>query len=216
MSLSENYCIGKKVACTNPQAQKQMNIHEPFYGNIYSRFSSIDNCKLKLKNFYKPFVEPEISFRLREDININNKYLKISDANFLFDAILPSIEIIDFRFSENIKKAGANNLIASNAASEFWVRSENIYLLTDINMEDHKIDIFIDDELVDTGNTNFVLENPINSAIWLLNKLSSIGEPMLRGQYISSGTCTKAIPINKECVVKADFGNLNKVELEFI
>ena len=216
LTLSDNYGIGKKVGCTNILAQKQLDIYEPFYGNIYSKFSNTSECNLKLKNFYKPYIEPEISFRIKEDININKKNLKISDANFLFDAMIPSIEIVDFRFDEDIKKAGVNNIIASNAASEYWIRSKDTFLINEIDMEDHKVDLYIDNVIADSGNTNLVLDNPINSAIWLLNKLSDIGEPMLKGQFISTGTCTKAIQINKKCKITADFGNLNKVEIEFI
>ena len=35
LSMSENFCIGKKVGCTNKLAQEQVNVHEPFYGNIF-------------------------------------------------------------------------------------------------------------------------------------------------------------------------------------
>ena len=61
-----------------------------------------------------------------------------------------------------------------------------------------------------------VLENPINSAIWIVNKLSLMGEPMLKGQYISTGTCTPAIPISKDNLIKADFGKLGLIEINYI
>ena len=111
LSLSKNFCIGKKVGCTNKLAQKQVNVYEPFYGNLFFRFREFSGCNLKLKNFYTPFIEPEISFRIKEDININNVPFEISDSNKLFDSIVPSIEIVDFRFGENIKEVGINNLI---------------------------------------------------------------------------------------------------------
>ncbi|MDC0037636.1 hypothetical protein OAJ30_03065 [Alphaproteobacteria bacterium] len=61
-----------------------------------------------------------------------------------------------------------------------------------------------------------VLENPINSAIWIVNKLALMGEPMLKGQYISTGTCTPAIPISKDNLIKADFGKLGFIEINYI
>ena len=61
-----------------------------------------------------------------------------------------------------------------------------------------------------------VLNNPINSAIWVINKLASIGEPMLKGQFITTGTCTKAIKLEKDSFIKADFGTLGCIEFEFI
>ena len=38
---------------------------------------------------------------------------------------------------------------------------------------------------------------------------------MLKGQYISTGTCTKALPIKKNNFIKADFGTLGSIEIDF-
>ena len=45
LSLSNNICIGKKVGCTNKIAQKQVGIYEPFYGNLFSKYSNVNKCK---------------------------------------------------------------------------------------------------------------------------------------------------------------------------
>ena len=39
LTLSKNICIGKKVGCTNKLAQKQIDVYEPFYGNLFSKYS---------------------------------------------------------------------------------------------------------------------------------------------------------------------------------
>jgi 2-keto-4-pentenoate hydratase len=216
LSLSKNICIGKKVGCTNKLAQEQINIYEPFYGNLFSRFREFSGCKLKLKNFYKPFIEPEISFRIKKDININDAPFKITECEKLFDSIVPSIEIVDFRFSENIKEVGINNLIATNGASEFWISGKKHFSINAINLENQKIKLYSNNNLVEEGNTNNVLNNPINSALWIINKLAYNGEPMLKGQYISTGTCTRAIPIISKGIIKANFGKLGTVQLNYI
>ena len=218
LTLNNNICIGKKVGCTNKFAQEQVKIFEPFYGNLFSRFSDISGCTLKSSKFFKPFIEPEISFRIKEDININKAPFSDSDSLNLFDIMMPSIELVDFRFGDNIKDVGINNLIVTNGASEFYIRGEQSFNLDEINLKDQIVKLFINNELIDSGNTNLVLGNPINSAIWLINKLSELGEPMLQGQFITTGTCTKAISLPSEgvCNVKADFGNLGCVEFEYI
>ena len=75
--------------------------------------------------------------------------------------------------------------------------------------------MFINDELKETGNTNNVLENPLNAVLWLINSLCLKGEPMLKNQYISSGSCTKAFRIHKGNKIKADFGKLGTIEFNF-
>ena len=49
LSLTNNICIGKKIGCTSDVAQEQMNIKEPFYGNLFSRFSATSINKLNSK-----------------------------------------------------------------------------------------------------------------------------------------------------------------------
>ena len=216
LTLTKNFCIGKKVGCTNKLAQEQLNVYEPFYGNLFFRFREFSGCHLKLTNFYKPFIEPEISFKIKDDININDAPFEISDCTNLFESMVPSIEIVDFRFGENIKEVGINNLISTNGASEFWISGKKHFTLNMINLENQKIKLYFNNNLIEEGNTNNVLNNPINSALWIVNKLAYSGEPMLKGQYISTGTCTKAIPIISKGIIKADFGKLGTVELNYI
>ena len=215
LTLKDNICIGKKIGCTNKIAQEQVGIFEPFYGNLFSKFHNSSGCKLKSRKFFKPFIEPEISLIIKEDININDAPFTINDSESLFKGMLPSIEIVDFRFGDNIKDVGINNLIVTNGASEYWVKSDNIFPLNAIDLKDHKVKLYIDNEIIEEGNTNAVLGNPINSGIWLINKLSQLGEPLLKNQFITTGTCTKAIPIKQNTNILADFGKLGKVEINY-
>ena len=60
----------------------------------------------------------------------------------------------------------------------------------------------------------------IHSKLCILNgldsvKLSELGEPMLKNQFISTGTCTKATPFIPNTNIVADFGLLGKVEINY-
>ena len=70
LELKDNTCIGKKIGATSLTAQEVLNMNEPFYGNLYSRYSLINAKKLHAKNFFEPYAEPEISFRIKADIDI--------------------------------------------------------------------------------------------------------------------------------------------------
>jgi len=215
LTLKDNICIGKKVGCTNKIAQKQVEVYEPFYGNLFSKFHDLTKCNLNSKKFFKPFMEPEISLILKNDININKAPFKTEDAGNLFESILPSIEIVDFRFGDKIKDIGINNLVATNGANEYWVKSDKNFQLNEINLNNLSVKLYVNNKLIEEGNTNNVLGNPINSGIWLINRLSEIGEPMLKGQFITTGSCTKAIPFIPNTNIVADFGLLGKVEINY-
>ncbi len=196
LELKDNFCIGKKVGCTSVAAQKQMNIKEPFHGNLFYRYSSKNINLLNSKNFFEPYVEPEISFRIKDDINISKAPFKFKDLDYLLDGLFCSVEIVDFRFRKPC--------------------DENLIKIKDVDLNNFEVSLLINDTIVDTGNTKNVLDNPLNAVLWLINNLAEKGEPMLKGQFISSGSCTKAFRIYPKSKIKADFNQLGSIEFEYI
>ena len=215
LSLKDNISIGKKVGCTSLDGQKQLDISEPFYGNLFSRFYDIEPKDISSKKFSKPFIEPEIALRIKEDINISKAPFSINDIEDLFDGFVCSLEIVDFRFNKDLKDIGACNLIATNGASEFWIRNSEVFSMKKINFDDHKINISFNNEIVGEGNVNNVMDSPLNSALWLINKIAQKGETLLKGQFISTGTCTKAHELSPKTKVSADFGEFGKIEFNY-
>ena len=215
LSLKDNITIGKKVGCTSTEGQKQLSIDEPFYGNLYSRFYGVDIDELSSKKFNKPFIEPEIAVRIKNDIDISAAPFSLNDINTLFDGFVCALEIVDFRFNKSLKEIGALNLIATNGASEYWIRNNEIFDINSINFDNHPVNISFDNNLVGEGNTNSVMESPLNSALWLINKISKKGETLLKGQFITTGTCTKAHELAPNSKISADFGQYGKVEFFF-
>ena len=73
--------------------------------------------RLSSKKFNKPFIEPEIALRIKDDINISEAPFALKDVDTLFDGFVCALEIVDFRFNKNLREIGALNLIATNGAS---------------------------------------------------------------------------------------------------
>jgi 2-keto-4-pentenoate hydratase len=69
---------------------------------------------------------------------------------------------------------------------------------------------------MDSGNTKNVLNNPLNATIWVINNLAKKGETLLKGQFISSGSCTKPSKIYPGNHIKAQFEQLEDIEFQFI
>ena len=189
-----------------------MNVTEPFYGNLFSKYSSKN---INIQIFFQPFVEPEIN-RIKEDIDISKAPYSLDEIKDLLDGVLCSIEIVDFRFQKPLTDIGAFNLISTNGASDYWIYNDKIFSIDDINLNDFEVSLFIDNKLQEKGNTKNVLDNPLNAVLWLINTLCKKGEPMLKHQFISSGSCTKAYKLNKGNKIKADFGKLGTIEFDYI
>ena len=207
--------IGKKVGCTNKAAQMQINVNEPFYGNILSHYSSKSNSIIESKNFFSPFIEPEFSFRIKESLDISKAPYSSDEIFNSIHSVLPSIELVDSRF-DDWTSVGINNLIADNGVNAYWIYGEEIHELQSFNFADHPVILFVNDKVIDRGNSKNVLENPVNSLTWLINTLAIQGKSLPTDSYISTGTCTPAIPLNINDNVCADFGKLGQIKFNYI
>ncbi len=216
LSMKDNYLLGKKIGCTNKWAQKQINVNEPFYGNLFYKYHAISGCKLFSNNFSKPYLEPEFSFRIKEDINISKAPFNFNEMTNLVSKVMGSIEIVDFRFNKQLKDIGICNLIASNGASEYWIKSKKEFDINEIKLSNHPVKVYINNKLIEEGNSSNVLQNPLNSLLWLINTLAEKGETLLKDNLISTGTCTLAIPLFKNSKIKVDFDNMGVIEFEYI
>jgi 2-keto-4-pentenoate hydratase len=207
--------IGKKVGCTNKEAQEQINITEPFYGNIFSFYSSKTNCCLNRKDFFKPLIEPEFSFKIKDELDISKAPYSTDDIIKSISYIIPSIEIVESRF-QNWTQVGINNLIADNGANAYWIYGNKNENLNNFDLYNHKVSLFINDQLISEGNSNKVLGNPLNSLKWLINTLAHQGKKLPKNSYVSTGSCTPAISIKENDNIRADFGTLGEVVFTII
>jgi len=202
--------IGKKIGCTNEAAKAQLNVKDSFFGNMFSNNISKSNCIINSEEYFSPFVEPEFSFIMKDELDISKGPYNSEIVYDSVSAVLPSIELVDSRF-EDWTIMGVSNLIADNAVHAHWIYGNEIKNLYDFNFNDHSVNLFINGKLIDKGNSSNVMGNPINSLTWLINNLALIGKSLPKNSYISTGTCTPAIPIKKGDKVMADFGKLGNV-----
>ena len=58
-------------------------------------------------------------------------------------------------------------LISTNGASDYWIYNDKLYNIDEIDLTDFEVSFFIDNKLQEKGNTNNVLDNPLNAVLWL-------------------------------------------------
>ena len=211
--LSEDkktFIIGKKIGCTNEAAKMQLNIKDSFFGNMFSDNISRSNTIINPKKYFSPFVEPEFSFKMKNELDISKAPYSPDVIYESILAVMPSIELVDSRY-EDWTSIGVNNLIADNAVHAHWIYGKEKNELNLFDFNNHSVDLFINEKLIDKGNSSNVMGNPINSLTWLINNLALSGKSLPKNSYISTGTCTPAIPVQKGDKVMADFGKLGNV-----
>ena len=209
-----NKLVGKKIACTNKEAQAQLNVTESFIGNMFLNNISKSNSEISPKFFFSPFVEPEFSFKMKKELEVSKAPFDFNTVYEAIDVVLPSIELVDSRYLD-WTIVGTNNLIADNAVHAHWIYGESKNNLNIFDFYNHSVDLFINNKLIERGNSSNVMENPVNSLTWLINNLAQNKKTLPKDYFITTGTCTKAIPIAIGDNVKADFGNLGNVSFSF-
>ena len=163
--------IGKKIGCTNKAAQIQINVKESFFGNMFSDNISKSNSIIYSDKYFNPFVEPEFSFVMKNELDFSKAPYNADEVYKFISAVLPSIELVDSRY-EDWTSIGVNNLIADNAVHAHWIFGTEISNLNLFNFNNHSVDFFINEKLIEKGNSNNVMGNPISSLTWLINKLA--------------------------------------------
>ena len=58
-----------------------------------------------------------------------------------------------------MKNIGINNLISTNGASEYWIKGLKEFKLNEINLSNHPVKVYINDKLIEEGNSSNVLDN---------------------------------------------------------
>ena len=81
-------------------------------------------------------------------------------------------------------------------------------------MAAHEVRLSVNDTLREKGTGARALGHPINVLRWLANKQSQTGRGLLKGQIISTGTCTGLVAVSPGDRVVADFGDLGSVEVK--
>ena len=138
----KTFVIGKKIGCTNEAAKIQLNIKDSFYGNIISDNISKSNATIDPKKYFGPFVEPEFSFVMKDELDFKKAPYSPETVYKSVLAVLPSIEIVDSRY-EDWTSIGVNNLIADNAVHAHWIYGEEKKELNLFNFNNHSVDLFI-------------------------------------------------------------------------
>ena len=181
---------------------------------FFSDNISKSNCIINSEKYFSPYVEPEFSFVMKNELDISKAPYNVNTVYESILAILPSIEIVDSRY-EDWTNVGVNNLIADNAVHAHWVFGTEVKDLSNFNLNNHSVNLLINKKLIEKGNSNNVMGNPINSLTWLINNLALAGKNLPKNFYISTGTCTSAIPITKGDSVVTEFGKLGTISFKY-
>jgi 2-keto-4-pentenoate hydratase len=201
--------IGKKIGLSSFAMQKMFGVFEPDYGHLFESMLLSRN-ELDLKKVIRPKAEGELAFVINEDLK--GPGVTPFDIIRATEYVVPAIEIIDSRVRD--WKIKIQDTIADNASSAFIAVGPRVLPIMDIDLYATGMVFCKNGEVVATGAVAAVMGNPVNSVVWLINKLAEFDIGIKKGEIILSGSVTSAVDIGDKDVIEVVFDRLGSVMLK--
>lgn len=198
--------IGVKLGFTSRAKMEQMGVSDMIWGWLTDSMLYQDGDTLPLHKFIHPRAEPEICFVVSKEIN---KALSLDEAKDHIGSLAVAIEIIDSRF-QNFKFS-LEDVVADNCSSTALVVGERLPI--DTNLSDVSMQLVINGEVRQSGNTDAILGNPWESVMAASRLVSETGLTLLEGSLIMAGAATAAEYLKTGDHVEALLGGNQKVTL---
>lgn len=203
--------IGKKIGLTSKGIRDQVGVHEPDYGVMTDAGWVKDGECIDAGKMICPRIEAEIVFVLKKDLD--KKVVTAWDVIDATAGVMPALEIVDSRIKDwRIKIQDT----VSDAASYARVVTggNRLVPINDLDLSMIPMASFRNGELMYTGCGAAVMaSNPVNSVVWLANKMNSFGTPLRAGEIILSGAFTPVFDFRPGDHVFVRFGPLGNVSL---
>jgi 2-oxo-hept-3-ene-1,7-dioate hydratase len=203
--------IGHKIGLTSKAMQRSSQIDEPDYGHLFDYMLHYDGVKLPFESFCVPRVEIELAFIMGRQLSGSN--VGLIDALRATEYVVPSIEIIDQRVGNPRKifdTVSDNGGAAAVVLGGRPVRSGEVDLRWVGGM------LYRNSEIEETGVAAGVLGHPALGVAWLARKLARFDITLKPGHIVLSGSFTRPVWAQKGDTLRADFGKLGAVSVQFI
>ena len=209
--------VGWKIGLTSKAMQYALNIDIPDSGILFDDMLFENGAIVPEGRFIQPRVEAEIAFVMKAPLG--GADVTRAEVLAATDYVSPSIEILDTRILRKDAKTGRTrnvyDTISDNAANAGVV----------LGPERHAVDAFDlrwvgaitsrNGEVEETGLGAGVLNDPVESVVWLARRMAHYGQAIEPGQIILSGSFIRPVEAPAGTHINADFGPFGAVSLSF-
>lgn len=208
--------IGWKIGLTSKAMQYALNIDIPDSGILFDDMAFDSGATVPKGRFIQPRIEAEIAFVMKDAIGGAN--LTRADVLAATDYVAPSLEILDTRIVRQDPETGATrkvyDTISDNAANAGVVLGEARHP-ADIDLRWVGAIVSRDGEVEETGLGAGVLNDPVESVVWLARRMADYGQSIEPGQIILSGSFIRPVECPSGSHITADFGGFGSVAISF-
>ena len=201
--------IGFKAAGTGFPVMKKLKEKEPFYASIYKKNFLKNGKKVKI-NKSTLGIELEVCYLIKKNFFLSKGLITMKNVPKFISHMAPCIEVVGYRQrKKGIKSLG--DLCSDFGANVKFVigkkrnfKNNNVKnLKTNITNKNIRHSV--------NGNTNTVYINPMNSLLFVLNKLQKDKIKLIKDFYIFTGSTVGVVPILGKGVYKGFISKLGSV-----
>ena len=203
--------IGNKIGLTSKAMQASSQIDEPDYGELHDYMVIEDGAKIPFERFIVPRVEIELVFVLGKPLK--GPGVGLLDVLRATEYVVPAIEIIDARV-QNPRKI--TDTVADNGAAAGLIVGGRAVGPMDIDLRWVSGLLYRNADIEETGVAAGVLGHPAMGIAWLANKVGRFGTILEPGRVMLSGSFIRPVWAQKGDTLRADFGNLGSLSVQFV
>ncbi|UUP18688.1 2-oxo-hept-4-ene-1,7-dioate hydratase [Nitratireductor thuwali] len=209
--------IGWKIGLTSKAMQSALKIDVPDSGILFDDMAFDDGATVPRGRFIQPRIEVEIAFVMKAAVGgetVTRKEVIAATGH-----VSPAIEILDTRIQradpETGKPRTVFDTISDNAANAGIV----------LGPQKHAVDAFDlrwvgalalrNGQIEETGLGAGVLNDPVESVVWLARRMAQYGQSIEPGQVILSGSFIRPVECPSGTRIDADFGLFGAVSVSF-
>ena len=200
---------GFKAAGTGIPVLKKLKEKEPFYASVY-KHNILENKKNVKTNKYTMGIELEVCYLIRRNFfDLKNRATKNNIKKFI-SHIAPCIEVVGYRQKKKGIKSLGDLCSDFGANVKFILGKKKKYKNNNVknlktNIANKNIKHFVN------GNTNTVYVNPMNSLLFVLNKLQKDKIKLKKDFYVFTGSTIGVVPILGKGTYKGFINKLGSV-----
>jgi len=209
--------IGWKIGLTSKAMQQALNIDIPDSGILFDDMAFDSDCTIAAGRFIQPRIEAEIAFVMKKQIG--GEQVTRDEVLQAIDYVTPAIEILDTRIVRKDAKTGqtrnVNDTISDNAANAGIVVGTSQHALDAHDLRWVGAIVSRNAEVEETGLGAGVLNDPVESVLWLIQRMAHYGQQVEPGHVILSGSFIRPLECPPGSHIDADFGAFGRVGVNF-
>ncbi|WP_424944938.1 2-oxo-hept-4-ene-1,7-dioate hydratase [Aliiroseovarius crassostreae] len=209
--------IGWKIGLTSKAMQYALNIDIPDSGILFDDMLFQSGTTVPAGRFIQPRIEAEIAFVMKAALGGEN--VTRDDVIAATDYVTPSIEILDTRIKRMDPDTGQTrtvfDTISDNAANAGVVLGGERHAIDAFDLRWVGALTFRNGEIEETGLGAGVLNDPVESVVWLARRMAQYGGAIEPGHIILSGSFIRPVECPPGSKIHADFGPFGSVDISF-